>query len=74
MSRSRRHTPIAGNCVADSDKPHKVREHRRERRHVRAGLDEEGVTPPVKAFGNPWQAPKDGKRWFADRPACMMRK
>lgn len=36
MSRSRKRTPISGITRAESDKPFKVSEHRRERRAVRS--------------------------------------
>lgn len=66
MGKSRKKVPIVGNTTAESDKPFKVREHRRERRSVvvclRAG--EEPENP--KAFGNPWASDKDGKHYWAD--------
>jgi hypothetical protein len=63
MSRSRK-LPIHSITTAGSDKPFKVVEHRRERRHVRvllhSGADD---THPsmYRVYGDPWCAPKDGK-------------
>lgn len=64
MTRSRRRTPRRG-VASNSDKPFKLVEHRRERRAVRIALwiGEEPLPHPKK-YGNPWSAPKDGKRWF----------
>jgi len=64
MSRSRKKHPIGGIAKARSDKPYKVTEHRRERHYVAQFLRRE-EEPLPKDFGNPWGAPKDGKRWFA---------
>ena len=63
MSRSYRKTPIAGNAMKNSDKPFKKAEHKRARRAVNKCDLAEEEPPAVKAFGNPWGAPKDGKRW-----------
>lgn len=67
MSRSRKREPIAG-IAADSDKPGKVKDHRRLRKRnkqrVLAGmepLDEREV-------GGPWNWPKDGKYRDQDDP------
>ncbi len=63
MSRSYRKTPITGMTTAESDKRFKKAEHKRERRALNA-VDLTKEEPPAeKAFGNPWSAPKDGKRW-----------
>lgn len=64
MSRSYRKTPICGMTTQDSDKPFKKAAHKQARRAENARdlpLDE---PPAKKAFGNPWGAPKDGKKWF----------
>ena len=64
MSRSYRKTPICGMTTKASDKPFKKAEHKRARRALNAcdlSIDD---PPAVKAFGNPWGAPKDGKQWI----------
>ena len=68
MSRSFRKTPVVGVAKAESDKPFKVREHRRERRVVKAALRTDDPLPDRRAFGDPWNGDKDGKR-FLDAPA-----
>lgn len=72
MSRSRKKTPIISHTKADSDKPFKVQEHKRERRTVKHHLTKDQdydsmVLPDQERFGNEWNAPKDGKSW-TDRP------
>lgn len=72
MSRSRRKTPIIGITTARSDKPFKVAEHRRERCAVRTALASHADVDLNKAFGNPWNAPKDGHVWVGnDRPHLL---
>lgn len=66
MARSRKKVPIHGITCAESDKPFKRIEHRRERRAVRARILEEELPPP-KAFGNPWKSDKDGKAFWSRR-------
>ncbi|WP_299592861.1 hypothetical protein [uncultured Tateyamaria sp.] len=39
-------------------------EHKRARRALNARDLTEDEPPPEKSFGNPWGAPKDGKRWI----------
>lgn len=77
MSRSHRKTPIIGFTSAQSDKPFKVAEHRRERRSARATLakiqDGDDGRLHSKVFGDPWKSDKDGKYYFAS-DARMMRK
>lgn len=64
MARSYRKTPIGGNAKKNSDKHYKKAEHKRARRATNA-LDLSDDEPPAeKSFGNPWGAPKDGKRWY----------
>jgi hypothetical protein len=70
MSRSRKKRPGGGIAIADSDKPFKIAEHRRERRAVSAALK----GPPHASYGDPWKAPKDGKQYWADHDAHWMRK
>lgn len=64
MSRSTKNIPIVGNTKAPSDKPYKVREHRRERR--RAAVDARlGDDPPSrKKYGGAWNSEKDGKHYW----------
>ena len=64
MSRSYRKIPISGNTMQASDKPFKKAEHKRARRALYARDLTKDEPPPEKAFGNPWGAPKDGKRWI----------
>ena len=74
MSRSRRKTPIIGLC-ADTDKPFKVREHRRQRRAVAVALRIGADCPHPKEFGNTWASCKDGKMHLgSDAEARWMRK
>ncbi len=73
MSRSRKKQPGGGIAVADSDKPYKICEHRRERRHVQASL-RRGEEPLPRDFGNPYKSPKDGKTFWTDHDAKWMRK
>jgi hypothetical protein len=73
MSRSRRKTPVHGLC-ADSDKPFKRMEHRRERRAVKVALAASDDPPNRKTFGSPWASCKDGKRYMPDPEPKDMRK
>ena len=61
MTRSIRKTPIVGMTTAETDKPFKAREHRRERRAVQGGAADgrAGCRTP-RAFGNPWGATRTG--------------
>lgn len=67
MSRSHRKIPIASMTSAESDKPFKVDEHRRERRTSRVILrvtqDSDDRRLHTKVFGDPWRGCKDGKRY-----------
>jgi hypothetical protein len=54
--------------MAESDKPYKVQEHRRERARVRTSLNsiddfDELLLPDSKEFGNEYNAPKDGRQY-----------
>ncbi|MFA5790756.1 MAG: hypothetical protein WC976_06865 [Caldisericia bacterium] len=62
MSRSYKKNPFSGMTCAESEKAFKRVENRRARRVVRVLLknDDERL-PGEKAFGNPWNGPKDGK-------------
>jgi hypothetical protein len=77
MSRSRRKTPVIGLTTARSDKPFKVDEHRKERRGVRtklaSGVDADDRRLHSKVYGDPWNAPKDGKQ-MVDPKSKWMRK
>ncbi len=60
--------------TAETDKPFKVAEHKRERRAVRAAVRAGDDLPAPKAFGNPWAADKDGKQWVRSADDELMRK
>jgi len=74
MSRSRKKTPITGITIAESDKPFKEAEHRRERRVVRTAIKVGEPIPDQREFGNPWASEKDGKQWLSDRNSRVLRK
>ena len=74
MSRSRRKTPIVGITTAESDKPFKMAEHRRERRAVNAALAQGGEPPHALLFGDPWSSDKDGKQYVAEPSPNLLRK
>ncbi|MBS7701631.1 MULTISPECIES: hypothetical protein [unclassified Chelatococcus] len=64
MARSKRKNPGCGYSMAESDKPFKQREHRRERAAVRNTDLTIDDAPSSRAFGNPCHGEKDGKQWF----------
>lgn len=73
MSRSYRKSPFRG-LAADSDKGFKVSEHRRER-HARkialnVTLDGDAAEMHGGDYGNPWDAPKDGKVQYTFKDAA----
>jgi len=74
MSRSRKKHPAGGIAIADSDKPFKRIEHRRERRAVHAALMHDEEPPHPKTYGNPWASCKDGKTYWIDHDPKWMRK
>lgn len=79
MSRSRKNTPIISHTKADSDKPFKVQEHKRERRTVKHHLTKTGdydsmVLSDKEQYGNDWESPKDGKCWRDNPKDKWMRK
>jgi hypothetical protein len=74
MARSFRKSPIVPVSVAPTDKPFKVSEHRRLRRAVKVALLVGDDPPAEKAFGNPWNGRKDGKRYLAEPSPSAMRK
>lgn len=78
MSRSRRKTPICGITTADSEALWKAKAARRLRAAIRVSLKEqpEGEAFPGKRWDvvDPWDGPKDGKRWLRSKHAKLMRK
>ncbi|WP_374944940.1 hypothetical protein [Sphingomonas sp.] len=73
VSRSRRTSPIMPVTTAESEKAYKARAHRAERAAVRVSLSR-GVDPPSpRAFGDPWNGDKDGKR-YRDNAGDLLRK
>lgn len=74
MSRSRKKHPGGGMAVSHSDKPYKVQEHKRERRHVKAVLSQGQEPEPKSDYGSPWNSPKDGKQYWVDHDDKWMRK
>ena len=68
MSRSIRHTPIAGITTAASDKWAKRRAQRSWRQAVRVAVGKgKEVLPELREVSNVWSMPKDGKRWYGVR-------
>lgn len=67
-------TPIVSITTAESDKLFKQAEHRRERRAAKARLDVGEELLPAKAFGDPWDGQKDGKKWLDEPSPKLMRK
>ena len=64
MSRSRKKHPVTGTTLAETEKKFKQQEHQRERSRIRDALKiDDEVLPHQKQFGNPWDGPKDGKRY-----------
>ena len=61
MSRSRKRNPYCGVTTARSDKPYKRYAHKALRRAVSIALRSGEEAPPDRAFGDPWNGPKDGK-------------
>ena len=63
MSRSRRNSPFTGVTTAESDKPFKRAENRRQRAKVNAMVKAGAVDslPDPREFGDPWLSGKDGK-------------
>ncbi len=74
MSRSRKKTPVIPITTADSDKPFKEAEHRRERRAVRSAVKAGEDIPHPRQFGDPWDGQKDGKRWAGVDEGRYLRK
>ena len=74
VTRSRRKTPIAAVSAAPSDKPFKIREHRKERRAVAEAIRNQGEMPSGRAFGDPWNGKKDGKSYVHNDDPSLRRK
>jgi hypothetical protein len=78
MSRSRRHTPICGITLAESEKYDKAKAHRIERHRVKVYLathaTDEGL-PDWRALTQVYLFAKDGKQRFdPERHPKLMRK
>ena len=76
---TRKKTSIISHTKADSDKPFKVQEHKRERRTVKHHLTKTGdydsmVLSDKERFGNECNAPKDGKHYWKDDEGKWKRK
>lgn len=74
MSRSRRKTPILGNANAASDKPFKADEHKRARSQAKQAIAQGKEPQDIRLYGDPWESPKDGKRYRHDADAKDLRK
>jgi hypothetical protein len=78
MSRSRRKTPIFGHTTADSDARWKAMAARKLRRsvkqHLEATLDGDRYAGKRWDLINPWSSEKDGKHYWRNPEAAMMRK
>ncbi|GLT02739.1 hypothetical protein GCM10007897_41610 [Sphingobium jiangsuense] len=71
MSNSRRKNPIIGITTAESDKPFKQAEHRRERAAVKIAIQQGKEPPHPREFGDPWHGEKDGKLYQPGRPNVL---
>jgi len=76
MARSRRGTPIAGNCCASSEKFDKRLANRRDRRinrEIVGSTHDDSLQKHRKSIGDPWDMAKDGKHFFnpGDHPKLM---
>lgn len=73
MSRSKKHTPIVGNCSTYSMGKFRTNENRSERRKVRRLLKQGvEVMPHKREYQNEWSSPRDGKHYFP-RPKSQIR-
>ena len=63
MSRSRKHTPVHGFTLAESEKEWKRRYNRlfRRKNNVKSHLFEDSTYAILKEVSDPWEGPKDGK-------------
>ena len=73
MSRSYKKHPGGGIAIAESDKPYKIDEHRRERRAITRAL-KRGEEPESAIYGDPYKSSKDGKQYWLNHDAKWMRK
>lgn len=65
MSRSKRKTPIIGNCVCRSEKQDKAIANRRLRRAEKAAIKSNAeILPHKKEISDIWAFGKDGKRYL----------
>ena len=65
MSRSFRHTPIAGHTCAETEKWDKRKANRKLRRLSRLVTDDEDqVVPALREVSNTWSFAKDGKHFM----------
>lgn len=74
MSRSKRKTPKVGHTTAESEKAFKQFAHRAERRATKISVANCEEPPDPKAFGEPWDGPKDGKQWLGKTFQHLLRK
>lgn len=74
MSRSRKKSPAGGNTVANSDRLGKSFAHRRTRRKARLAILAGAEPPSPRLTENPWDYPKDGKRWYGYGRPELLRK
>lgn len=66
MSRSKKKTPVIGNCSSSGMKSFRTSENKAERRLVnnrlKQGMEE---MPHRKEYQNEWSSPRDGKHYFS---------
>jgi hypothetical protein len=78
MSRSRRRTPITGFTTAETDHPWKKaaarKLRRRVRQHLKTTLDGDRFAGKRWDLVNPYSSEKDGKCYWREPNAEMMRK
>ena len=65
MSRSRKKTPIMGNC-GGSEKQDKRFNNRKVRRRNKIRIAKQEEPLDYNELTNPWSMSKDGKHWFGD--------
>ena len=63
MSRSRKKTPVIGNCTGDSQKQWKQQANRRHRRKEREAVEQGEEPARVREVSDEWNGPYDGKRY-----------
>jgi hypothetical protein len=70
MTRSRRHTPITGTAIAESEKWDKQKANRRLRHRVKQVLAADAeveVLPERREVSNVWSFMKDGKTYWGNK-------